>query len=223
MNERRINLDRIDNISFFTPTTKLKELIILEHIENNPNVTQKELAQVANAAPSMINAYIDEYEEKGYMIREYISSKVVNYKITPEGIQRKNYLSITYIRELMRLYILAKESVEKFLQGIEDKGFRNILLYGAGEVAETVLSVIRDKDNISLNVVAIIDDDVEKQGQLMMGCRVVGRDSIMGLKHDAVVITSYTFEDRIRERLEEVGYDRSMVVRFFGGGISHGR
>ena len=33
--------------------------------------------------------------------------------------------------------------------------------------------------------------------------------------HDAIVITSYTYEEIIRGKLQEVGYDSSKVVRFF--------
>ncbi len=211
-----IKIDLIRESSFFILTPQLKELIILEYIEDNADVTQKELAKVANAAPSMINVYIEELEEKGYMKREYISAKVVNYLITPKGIQRKNFLLITYMRELLDLYHMAKRNVETFLKGLEAKGYKDLLLYGAGEVAETMIGVIRDKEETKVNVLAIIDDDVEKQGKEMMGYRVIAVDEIGEYEHDAVVITSYTFEDEIMGRLREVGYGMDRVVRFFG-------
>lgn len=83
-------------MKFFTPTAELKELTILQYIEDNEDTTQKELAEVVGAAPSMINVYINDYEEKGYIIREYISAKVLKYKITQEGLRRKNLLLIQY-------------------------------------------------------------------------------------------------------------------------------
>ncbi|WIV12143.1 hypothetical protein [Proteiniborus sp. MB09-C3] len=46
-------MDFIKNIKFFTPTAELKELTILQHIENSEDTTQKELAELVNAAPSM--------------------------------------------------------------------------------------------------------------------------------------------------------------------------
>ena len=209
-------MNYIKDIKFFTPTTELKELTILQHIEDKEDTTQKELAEVVNAAPSMINVYINDYEERGYVIRDYISSKTVKYKITQLGIRRKNFLLITYLHELMKLYRLAKENIEKFLKSLEDKRYKNILLYGAGEVAETILSVIRDKETLSINIVGIIDDDVLKKNNKLMGYKIITRDNIEKYKHDAIVITSYTYEDEIRKRLEEVGYDGDKVVRFFG-------
>ncbi|WIV12124.1 winged helix-turn-helix transcriptional regulator [Proteiniborus sp. MB09-C3] len=208
-------MDFIKNIKFFTPTAELKELTILQHIENSEDTTQKELAELVNAAPSMINVYINDYEEKGYIIREYISTKTVKYKITSAGVRRKNYLLITYLHELLKLYRLAKENIEGFLEKLEDKGYRNILLYGAGEVAETILSVIRDRGASRLNIAGIIDDDEAKKNKKLLGYKIISRDDIEKYNHDAIVITSYTYEDDIRRRLGEVGYDGGRVVRFF--------
>lgn len=212
---KTINL--LKDTKFLTPTTELKELIILQHIENNEDTTQKELAEIVNAAPSMINVYINDYEEKGYIIREYISSKIVKYKITSDGVRRKNFLLITYLHELMKLYKLAKENIEKFLCNLEENGYKNILLYGAGEVAETILSVIRGKEILGINIVGLIDDDLSLQNKMLMGYKIISLKEVEEYNHDAIVITSYTYEDSIRKRLEEVGYDSGKVVRFFQG------
>ena len=212
---KTINL--LKDTKFLTPTIELKELIILQHLEENEDTTQKELAEIVNAAPSMINVYINDYEEKGYIVREYISLKIVKYKITSDGVRRKNFLLITYLHELMKLYKLAKENIERFLCNLEENGYKNILLYGAGEVAETILSVIRDKETLSISIVGLIDDDLFLQDKMLMGYKIISLKEVEEYNHDAIVITSYTYEDSIRKRLEEVGYDHGKVVRFFQG------
>jgi len=58
-------------MKFFSPTSELKELLLLQHIEKNPDTTQKEIAKVINGAKSMVNVYIDNLEENGYMVRDY--------------------------------------------------------------------------------------------------------------------------------------------------------
>ena len=203
-------------MKFFNPTSDLKELQLLQHIENNPDTTQKELANIINGAASMVNVYISELEEKNYLVREYRSAKVVYYRITAEGVKRKNFLLITYMRELLDLYRLAKSNIEDFLKKVENKGFKNILLYGAGEVAETIIGAIRDRELTRMNVLAIIDDNPDKIGKMMLGYRIISRDEIKNYNHDAIVITSYTFEEGIRQRLEEIDYSMNKVVRFFG-------
>ncbi len=191
-------------------------MLLLQHIENNHDTTQKEIAKVIDGATSMVNVYIDNLEEEGYLKRDYQSAKIVYYRITPEGLKRKNFLLITYMRELIDLYKLAKDNVEVFIKKIEDRGFNKILLYGAGEVAETIIGVIRDKDNASINIVGIIDDDIGKQNELFINYKVISSKEINNYKHDAIVVTSYTFEDTIMENLLEMRYDRERIIRFFG-------
>jgi predicted transcriptional regulator len=51
---------------FFKPTPLYKEFMILDLIEKNPSLTQREIGDAIGVAVSMVNAYLDEYEEKGY-------------------------------------------------------------------------------------------------------------------------------------------------------------
>lgn len=200
---------------FFSPTKTLKEMLLLQHIEENPNTTQKGIARAVGGAPSTVNEYMEDLEERNLLIRDYKSAKVVHYNITPKGIKRKRYLSITYFHELLELYRLAEENIEKFLVGLEDKGYENILIYGAGEVAQTILGILKYRTDKSLKVVALIDDDKDRQNTEMLGYKIISREKIKDYKHDGIVITSYTFEDEIRKKLEEIDYPGDKIERFF--------
>lgn len=207
--------DKENHMKFFNPTTELKELQLLSHIEKNPATTQKEIAGIINGAASMVNVYIDSLEDKDYLKRDYRSTKTVHYNITPAGLKRKNYLSITYLHELIKLYRLAEENIESFFTALENKGYRNILLYGAGEVAEIMLSVIGSKPDRNLKVSALVDDNNDIQNCDILGYEICSPEQIYEYPHDAIVITSYTFEEDIITRLEEIGYPGNKVERFF--------
>ncbi|MDX9917731.1 MAG: winged helix-turn-helix transcriptional regulator [Gudongella sp.] len=202
-------------MKFFNPTSELKELLLLEHIEKNPDTTQGEIARVIESAASMVNNYIDKLEENGYLKRDYKSAKIVYYNITSEGLKRKNYLSITYYHELLELYRLAEKSIERFLIKLESKGYKSVLVYGAGEVAETILGIIKSRSNGNLKVVAIIDDDTDRQGKELFGYKIISRNEIDTIKHDGIVITSYTYEEDIMKRLGEISYPEGKIERFF--------
>lgn len=202
-------------MKFFSPTSELKELLLLQHIEKKPDTTQKEIAKVISGAPSMVNVYIDNLEKNHYMVRDYQSAKIVYYNITPEGIKRKNYLAITYFHELLELYRLAEENIKNFLLRLENKGYKNVLVYGAGEVAETILGVIKERKDKPLKVLALIDDDEERQEKELLGYKIISREEIKDYEHDGIVITSYTFEDDITNRLKEIDYPEDKIERFF--------
>lgn len=201
-------------MNFFDLTSRYKEMALLEHIEKCNVTTQKEMSHSIDSSISMVNTYLEKLEENKFILREYESSKKVDYHITSEGIKRKNYLQITYIKELMDLYIKGQESVSHFLKTIKDKGFKKILLYGAGEVAEIILDIINSQ-NVDLEVVGIIDDNTSKQGQQIKGITISDNSTICDIKHDGLVITSYTFEYNIINKLNGINYSQQRIIRYF--------
>lgn len=191
--------------------------MILNYIEQNPDTTQKELGNAIGAAASMINAYIDEYEGNGYVKREYITSKTVKYHITPKGLMRRNFLNISYLEQLMDLHKLAREGVEKFLHVVSERGFKKIFLYGAGEVAEIILGVIKFGSSTDIEIIALVDDDLEKRGTEVLGFPVISSADIKKYEHDGIFISSYTYEDTIKQQLIKKGYKKEKIITFFTG------
>lgn len=202
-------------MKFFNPTADLKELLLLQCIEKNPDISQQAIAKEINAAVSMVNVYMNKLEEKGHLIKEYQSSKVVHYHITAEGMKRKNYLSLTYFQELLALYNLAEKNIEIFLDRLEEKGYKNVLFYGAGEVADTILTVTKKRKSKLPKVLALIDDHKNSKNKKTLGYDIISRDEIKDYDPDGIVITSYSFEDQIKERLEEIDYPEEQIELFF--------
>lgn len=46
--------------SFFKPTPLHKEFLLLQMIEKNPNVTQRDIASAIGVSPAMVNKYFDD-------------------------------------------------------------------------------------------------------------------------------------------------------------------
>jgi transcriptional regulator with XRE-family HTH domain len=49
--------------SFFKPTPLYKEFMILDLIEKNKDITQRQMSDHIGVAVSMINQYLDEYKK----------------------------------------------------------------------------------------------------------------------------------------------------------------
>lgn len=202
-------------IKYFNPTAELKELDLLQYIEKNSESSQKAMAEEINSAVSMVNVYLNRLEEENYIIKNYQSKKVVHYHITEEGMKRKNYLAITYFRELLDLYNVAENNIENFFQHLEEKAYQNILFYGAGDVAETILKVYKKRKKQKPKILAIVDDQKKSKKENFHGLKVIGREDIKNYPHDGIIITSYTFEEEIKERLEEIDYPSEQIKLFF--------
>ena len=104
----------INNL-FFKPTQLYKEFILLDLISKSPNITQRTLANHLNVSVSNVNNHIDEYEKKGYLKREYLSSKTVEYLITKKGIERKNLLNLNFLKSSQLILDSAKANIIEFI------------------------------------------------------------------------------------------------------------
>lgn len=203
------------NNEFFKPTALYKEFRILDLIRNSPNITQREISSMVGISVSMVNDYFDIYEKNGYLIRDYQSKKNVSYKITKAGIERMKYLNIGFLNASQNIYSYAKHNIKAFLNQIIEKGFKNILLYGAGEVAEILLTTIRNDSNIPLNVVGVIDDDESKQEHKLVNYDIHSNNEIKKISHDGILIASYTHSKKIFDKLINLGYSKEKIINFF--------
>lgn len=205
----------MNNNQFFKPTQLYKEFIILDQISKNANITQRMLSDYLDIALSMVNNYIDNYEKKGYLKREYLNSKNVEYKITKKGIERKNLLNLNFLRSSQLILDSAKTNIIQFITRLKEKSYERILFYGAGEVAEIMLHVIKKESPSLIDVVAIIDDDVNKQGYAIEGVKIIGLDKINQIDHDGILISSFGNRECIYDNLLAINYPKGNILEFF--------
>ena len=201
--------------SFFKPTPLHKEFLLLQMIEKNSNVTQREIASAIGVSPAMVNKYLDEFENKGLIKRSYESIKVVKYYITEEGKTRKKLLNISYLESALDVYNDAKDDCYRFFESIISKGYKNILFYGAGEVAEIMLSVINNDKSININVLAIIDDDINKQNKTLINKTIISLEETSNYNYDAILISTYNNSSKLYKKLLELNYDENKILEFF--------
>jgi len=189
--------------------------MILDLIEKNKNITQREMSIAIGSAVSMVNNFLDEYEQKGYIKRKYLSTKTVEYFVTKKGLERRRVLNIGYLNSSQHLYNSAKDNIITFINQIITMGFRRILLYGAGEVAEIILQVIQSDSSTSLVVLGVVDDNPEKKGKYIVNTKVIMSNQIIDYIHDGILISSYTHHEAIFNKLMGVNYNRRMIIDFF--------
>jgi DNA-binding MarR family transcriptional regulator len=201
--------------SFFKPTLLYKEFMILDLIEKDSNITQREISNTIGVAVSMINSYLDDYEKNGLIKRKKHSSKTVEYFVTKKGVERKKVLNISYLNASLNVYKSAKENIVEFLKRISEKGYKNILLYGAGEVAEIMLQTILVESQIPINVLAVIDDDKSKHGKSLVSTKIISLDNIYDYHFGGILISSYTNQKLILDKLLAMNYQKENILHFF--------
>jgi DNA-binding MarR family transcriptional regulator len=114
----------------------IRELILLEEIEHDPDVTQAGLAAQLGVAVGTVNWHLKRLVSKGYVKVKRAQRRKLRYIITPEGIALRTRLTINYIETSMRLYRRTRQRVLEVLEEIKESGYDRVRIQGEGDIAE---------------------------------------------------------------------------------------
>ena len=113
-----------------------REMVLLEHIEFDPDVTQASLAAQLGVAVGTVNWHLKRLIAKGYVKVKRAQRKKLRYIITPEGIAFRARLTVNYIEQSLHLYRLVRERVRDALVDVKRAGFGAVRIHGEGDIAD---------------------------------------------------------------------------------------
>lgn len=131
-----------------------RELILLEQIERDPDVTQASLAAVLGVAVGTVNWHIKRFIAKGYVKVKRAQRRKLRYIITPDGLAFRARLTVNYIETSMNLYRRIRQHVRELLVEIKDGGYHEVQIVGEGDIADICRLTCLEQ---SVEVVTVID------------------------------------------------------------------
>ena len=139
---------------------ELRELTLLEKIENDPDVNQSTLATQLGVAVGTVNWHLKRLIAKGYVKVNRAERKKLRYIITPDGIALRARLAVDYVERSFSLYRKTRQRVREYLSEIKSAGYNRIRIVGKGDVADICrltclehgIAVVNDKNAPALQV-----------------------------------------------------------------------
>jgi DNA-binding MarR family transcriptional regulator len=139
---------------------ELRELTLLEKIENDPDVNQSTLATQLGVAVGTVNWHLKRLIAKGYVKVKRAERKKLRYIITPDGIALRARLAVDYVERSFSLYRKTRQRVREYLSEIKSAGYNRIRIIGKGDVADICrltclehgIAVVNDKTAPALQV-----------------------------------------------------------------------
>ena len=107
-----------------------RDLVLLEQIEHDPDITQASLADHLGVAVGTVNWHIKRLVSKGYVKVKRAQRKKLRYIITPKGVSLRARLTVEYIERSMRLYRNTRKRVGRLLDGLRLSGYEEVRLSG---------------------------------------------------------------------------------------------
>lgn len=192
---------------YIKPSKETRVLAILDSLSQDSALSQFELGRRLKLSGAMVNQYLKLLQEKNLIEFRPVNGKSYRYVLTSGGEKSRRKMFSDYSSETIRLYTNIKDFILSKLRSLELRGRKKIALFGASETCEVVLSALRDT---GFQVVAIVDNDVDKHGALFHGYVISSPVVLDQVDCQAVVITSFGRQDEIYQQLQPVSSKRGL-------------
>ena len=113
-----------------------REMVLLEKIEYDPDITQANLASQLGVAVGTVNWHLKRFVAKGYVKVKRAQRRKLRYIITPEGIAFRARLTVNYIEQSMHLYRLMRSRVLDEVNQVKRRGYDSVRIEGDGDIAD---------------------------------------------------------------------------------------
>jgi DNA-binding MarR family transcriptional regulator len=172
--------------SLFKPSKRMRYLQLLEEIERNPKVSQRELSHKFGIALGVTNACIKRMVRRGLIRLKGIAPRRIAYYITPKGFVEKTNLTLRFFSYNIRHYSEMKQQIARKLIEMQNSGVKRVAFYGLGDEMEVAYITLQGLD---MKFVGIVDGG-ENLGKKIFGYKVVAPHEVKHLNADAILITS---------------------------------
>jgi predicted transcriptional regulator len=103
-----------------------RDMLLLEQIETDPDVTQASLASQLGVAVGTVNWHLKRLVAKGYVKVKRARRRKLRYLITTQGINLRARLTVDYVERSMHLYRKTRRRVQSLISEARAAGYDTV-------------------------------------------------------------------------------------------------
>ena len=199
-----------EDFTIYKPSDKIRDLRLLEELERNPIVSQRELSHRFGIALGVTNACLRRMARKGWIRIRDLNPRRIGYYLTPKGILEKTRLTIHLISFRVQHYTELKKVISNSLLEMQRDGVQRIVFYGVSDEMEVAYITLQ---GVNLKLVGIVDDDEKVTSRIIFGYEIEPVSRVQELKPDCILITSLIENEKKKETLKEIYGLNSIYIK----------
>ena len=189
----------------------MRDLRVLEAVEADPTVSQRELARDLGVAVGVINACMRTLVRKGMVKVRGENNRSVTYHLTKSGLLHKSSLALEWTRNTLWFYGQARAQVSTHLARLAAQGHHRAVVFGATELGEMAVLVA---PRAGITIAGVLADGATPLGDQIAGTRVTQladvADLVLAEGVDVIVLS----EDATKEQLSALAAAFPGATRF---------
>jgi DNA-binding MarR family transcriptional regulator len=190
-----------------TGNLDVRELEILERLEGNGHLTQRDLSKEVGIALGLVNHLLKKMVNKGWIKIKNIDSKKIRYLITPEGAREKSSLLYKRVESTIHFYMEAKRVIKEKIMHLKGEGVESVSIYGINHISEVLFIVLKE---LGLELNSVVDE--KKEGKEWFGYKVIGIDQFVKSGASVLIFASFD-KEKIDDFCKEQENVKVVVLR----------
>ena len=196
-------------LDLFRPPQEIRELSLLQELEKNPIVSQRELSNKFGIALGVTNACIKRMAKRGLIRLKGLPPRRIAYYLTPKGFAEKSKLMLHFFSYNIQHYAEMKKMISKKLLEMQEDGIRRIAFYGVSDEMEIAYITLQGSE---MKLAGIIDESEMEKGAKLFSHKVIGLKEVKNLKVDAILVTSMKEQAAsVKALMKQTGLDSIKV------------
>ncbi len=146
-----------------------RELKIIDEIARDQFITQREISRRAEMSLGMVNIVLKRLARKGYIKLRRLNKRSLEYILTPKGFAEKAKKSYWYVRRTIDSLKEIKAKIQALTLEEYQKGEREFVIFGDGELADIVEISLRDLHKNDLRYTRVFKKEkIKKKNALIL-------------------------------------------------------
>jgi len=188
------------NLESFRPPHEIRELNLLQELEKNPVISQRELSNRFGIALGVTNACIKRMVRSGWIRITGLNQRRIEYYLTPKGFTEKAKLTVDLISWTVRHYARLKDLIGSKLLEMQGEGVERVVFYGVCDEMEIAYITLQ---GVNLELVGIVEDDEKYSPQFIFGYELEPVSRVRELRPQGILITTTLESDRKMDRVKK--------------------
>ena len=163
----------------------VRELEILEKIENNGHLTQRFVKRSWDSVGINKSSVEKDGSERLVKIKN-VDARRIKYLITPEGAREKSSLLYKRVENTINFYLDAKRVIKDKVIHLKSEGVKSVSVYGINHIAEVLFIVLKE---LGLELTYVVDDN--KEGEVWFGYTIVNMDEFLKSGANIIILASF--------------------------------
>ena len=172
-------------------------LDLLGAVAEDGNVSQRNLAARLGIALGLTNAVLKRCLKKGLLKMQQVPARRYAYYLTPKGFAEKSRLTAEYLSTSLQFYRSARQEYTALLQYCETRGWREVVLVGATEMAEIASLAAHGTD---VEIIGVLDPGRNESS--FCGFPII--QTLEGNHPSAIIVTDVTDPQGAFDQLKKI-------------------